>query len=344
MLQDEVMISKCQELAFRCMRYRDQKFSEFVYIPVVNAARAQPALNDLEPTTLAQNHVLDRDTHVLKQDLAMTLWRVVIAEHGHGAHDGDARGVGGNDDEALLAMLFFVLGIALPHDEVDRAAWVTGARNPPLKAVNDVLITDALDRGLDVGGVGRGDLLLSHSKGRAYFAVQERLEPFFLLGWGAIFGEDLHVAGVGGGAVASLRKFEGLICHGSYVSKVIYLWPFGRGCQFRRAQKRHDHITLAISTAENHLLLLFIGAAHDNGSVTRDRSTHLGGDVQAPTHDLCHKSVLEVAQASTLRVLLGQEEVPKAERAGLRLEFLHNWGDNLSDRSESERYERWFVV
>lgn len=75
----------------------------------------------------------------------------------HGANELDSRSVAGDNDHRLLLVLGR-RGVALAHDEVDVVAGVSGARDPPLVAVDDNLVALDADRGLDVGGtanVGR---------------------------------------------------------------------------------------------------------------------------------------------------------------------------------------------
>ncbi len=68
------------------------------------------------------------------------------------------------------------------------------------------MVAVALDPGLDIGGVGRGDLGLGHQEGRADLARHQRLQPAVLLGGVAVHVQDFHIAGVGGVAVEHLRR------------------------------------------------------------------------------------------------------------------------------------------
>ncbi len=75
---------------------------------------------------------------------------------------------------------------------------------PPLVRVDDVVVAVTLDATLDVRGVGARDPRLGHREARADLAVEQRLQPLFLLLGRAELGEELHVAGVGRGAVRGL--------------------------------------------------------------------------------------------------------------------------------------------
>ena len=48
---------------------------------VVNAARAEPSLGDLEPSPLTEKHVFARHLNILKRHLGVTVRSVVIAKH-----------------------------------------------------------------------------------------------------------------------------------------------------------------------------------------------------------------------------------------------------------------------
>ena len=71
---------------------------------VMDAARPEAALRDLEAAALAEQQVLDRHLHVLEYDLGMTVRRVVIAEHRQHALDLDAGHVALDQDLRLLAV------------------------------------------------------------------------------------------------------------------------------------------------------------------------------------------------------------------------------------------------
>jgi len=131
---------------------------------VVDAARSQTALDDLEALAPAHEQVLERHAHILIDDLHVALGRIVVAKHLHRAHDLDAGRVGGDDDHALLRVAIRVVGVVLAHEQVHGAARVARARDPPLVPVDDNLVALLPQRRADVGGVGRGDEALRHGK------------------------------------------------------------------------------------------------------------------------------------------------------------------------------------
>ena len=171
---------------------------------VVDAARAETALRDLEAAAFAQQDVLDRHANVVEHDLGVAEGRVVHAEQLHVAHDGHAGRVLRHQDHRLLFVAVGVVGVGLAHEHEDFAALVHGAGDVPLAAVDDVFVAFAADAAADVGGVARGDLGLGHRERGTDFAREQRLQPALLLGLGAVARQHFHVAGVGCGAVEYL--------------------------------------------------------------------------------------------------------------------------------------------
>jgi hypothetical protein len=80
---------------------------------VVDAARAEAALGDLEAAAFAQQDVAGRHAHVLQFDFHVAVRRVVVAEHRQEALDGDARRIGRHHDHRLLLMTASI-GSVLP--------------------------------------------------------------------------------------------------------------------------------------------------------------------------------------------------------------------------------------
>lgn len=98
---------------------------------MVNATRAQTSLNNLETTALAQDDVFHRHADVLEEDVTVTVRGIIVAKDTEHAVNGDAGGVGGNEDDALLLVGAGVVLVRLAHGNVDLAARVTGTRGPP---------------------------------------------------------------------------------------------------------------------------------------------------------------------------------------------------------------------
>ena len=119
---------------------------------VMDTARTETALRDLEATAFAKQQVARRNAHVLEQHLRVAVRRIVIAEHRQHLLDGDALGVHRHQDLRLLLMARGI-EIGLAHQDADFAARIASARRPPLAAVDDVVIAIALDAGFDVGRI-----------------------------------------------------------------------------------------------------------------------------------------------------------------------------------------------
>ena len=106
----------------------------------------------------------------------MAVRRVVVAEHRQHALDLDPGGVERNEDLRLL-LVPRAARVGLAHDDGDLAARIADARRPPFAAVDHVFVAFAVDRGLDVGGVGGGDRRLRHQEGGANLAGEQRPQP-----------------------------------------------------------------------------------------------------------------------------------------------------------------------
>src|SRR5690606_15935871 len=120
---------------------------------VVDSARPQTPLGNLETPALAQQHVAVRHSHVFKYHLRMAMGSIIITKHRQRADHLDAGGVHGYKDHRVLLMARSIR-IGQSHEDHDLAARVTGTGGPPLATVDDPLVTLAAGVGLHVGGVG----------------------------------------------------------------------------------------------------------------------------------------------------------------------------------------------
>jgi hypothetical protein len=68
------------------------------------------------------------------------------------------------------------------------------------------VISISLHLHLDVGSIRGRDIWLGHEESRANLASHQWLQPLLLLGVISVLGQDLHVTGIWGSAVASLRR------------------------------------------------------------------------------------------------------------------------------------------
>jgi hypothetical protein len=93
----------------------------------------QSTLNDLKTTTPTKNKVAEGHTHIVINDLTVTLGGVVVPEHLHGSNDVDSGGVGGDENDTLLVVLVFVVRVALAQHKVDCATRIASTADPPAR-------------------------------------------------------------------------------------------------------------------------------------------------------------------------------------------------------------------
>ncbi|MCY1425178.1 hypothetical protein D9M71_409610 [compost metagenome] len=175
---------------------------------VVDAARAEAALGDLEATALAQQHVLVGHAHVLEQHFSVAMGGVVVTEYRQRAEDLHAGSVSGHQDHRVLLVARCVR-VGQAHEDHHLAARVAGTGGPPFAAVDDPLVTLAHGAGFHVGGIGRRHARLGHGEGRTDLATQQRFQPPALLFFVAVAHQHFHVAGIRRGAVERLRSQQG---------------------------------------------------------------------------------------------------------------------------------------
>ena len=173
---------------------------------VVDPAGAEAGLGDGEARALLADEVARRHPDVGEAQLGVTaVVVVVVAEDLHAAHDLDTRGVARHEDHRLLAVPVGV-GVGLAHDDEDLALGVHRAGDPPLAAVDDVVV--AVAHGCACAMLVASLLATSGS----VIANAERISPrsngfshrsccSALPNWA----QHLHVAGVGRRAVEDGR-------------------------------------------------------------------------------------------------------------------------------------------
>ena len=168
----------------------------------MDATRAEAGLGEGEAATLLAEDVGDRDAHILEAQFAVAL-AVVVPEHQQITHDGESRGVHGDQHHGLLSIGRCVW-IGLAHHDGHLAARVGRTADPPLASVEHVLIALTADGQLDVAGIAGGHVGLGHGEAGTDLSRQQRHQPLVLLLGGAEQRQDLHVAGVGCGGVERL--------------------------------------------------------------------------------------------------------------------------------------------
>ena len=129
-------------------------------------------LSNLKSTSRAEEHIPCRHSHVIEDQLPVTLGPVVEPEHRQRTLDGDARHVHWYQHHGLLAVPRR-RGVRLAHEDADFAVGVHRPRDPPLLPIEDQLISLLPDVGRDVGGIRRGYLQIVTVKRAKYIKKEE---------------------------------------------------------------------------------------------------------------------------------------------------------------------------
>ena len=166
----------------------------------MDTAGPESNLADLESAALAQQHVGSRHPAVVELQVHVAARRVVVAEHGHRAHDLEAGRAHRHQDLRLLELRRGV-GAGLDHHDHDLAARIAGAGDVVFLAVDHPFVADEFSARGNVLGIGGGHAGLGHGIGRPDLAVEQRFQPLLLLLGRADALQHFHVAGVGRGAV-----------------------------------------------------------------------------------------------------------------------------------------------
>ena len=174
---------------------------------VVDAARPEADLRNLEAAAFAQQDVLLRHAHIGELDVHVAARRMVGAEHMHRADHLHAGRVHRHQDLRLLQMRRRIRA-RLDHGDHDLAARIARVGDVVFLAVDHPLIALEHGGGRDVLGVRRGHIRLRHRIGRPDLAIQQRLQPRLLLLGRADALQHLHVAGIRRRAV---QRFGGKV-------------------------------------------------------------------------------------------------------------------------------------
>src|SRR5262249_21496383 len=130
---------------------------------VMDASRTKTSLRDFKSAAFSQQHVGGRHANVGVTNFRMAMGRVVVAKDRQQALNFNARRVRGHEDHRLLGMPRRGR-IGLTHEDRDLAAWIAGARGPPLTPVDDVFVAFAANAGFNVSCVRRSDRGFGHGK------------------------------------------------------------------------------------------------------------------------------------------------------------------------------------
>ena len=162
---------------------------------MVDAARPEADLADLEAAPLAQQDVLLRHADVGELDMHVAARRVVGAEDMHRPKHLHAGRVHRHEDLRLLQVGGRIRA-RLDHGDHDLAARIASVRDVVFLAVDDPLIALKHGAGGDVLGIRRRNVRLCHRIGRTDLTGQQRLKPFVFLLRRTDALEHFHVARV----------------------------------------------------------------------------------------------------------------------------------------------------
>ena len=170
------------------------------------ARGAQADLGELEPVAHAHQAVLVRDLKPLELELAMTA--VLFRPHDRdAAHDAPARLIAVEEKRGEPPAR--VVRCLRDQDEVPRHA---RAGDKPFAAFDAPGVPAPRGRGEDHRRIGAAaGMRLGHRECRAHAAIDDRLQPAFLLRVAGDFLQHHHVAVVRGGAIANHRAEEGVV-------------------------------------------------------------------------------------------------------------------------------------
>ena len=170
---------------------------------MVNAAWPEPALRDLEPASLAEQHVFGGHADILKDHLHMAVRGVVVTEDGQRPDDLDSWRVERHQDHRMAAVLLGVrVGDAKEDDQPTMRIADTG--DPPFPSIENVIVAVAPDRGPDVRGITRRDVRFGHRESGTRLSGEQVGQPFAFLPIGAVADQRLDIAGVRRGTVEHL--------------------------------------------------------------------------------------------------------------------------------------------
>jgi hypothetical protein len=99
---------------------------------MVNTARTETTLDDLESFAPAQDEITYWDSDVLVDDLAVAFRRVVIPKNLHGPDNLHTGGIRRYKDNTLLLICTLVSWVTLSEHQMNFATRVPSTRDPPI--------------------------------------------------------------------------------------------------------------------------------------------------------------------------------------------------------------------
>jgi hypothetical protein len=115
----------------------------------------------LKASPPTKHEVGQRNANIVIDDFSVSFRCIVVPINVHGPDVFDAWVIGRHQYYGLLEILILVVWVRLSHDNMKLAARIACSRDPPFVTVDDDFVTLATNRGLDIGGVRRGNLGIS---------------------------------------------------------------------------------------------------------------------------------------------------------------------------------------
>src|SRR5215475_3183567 len=117
---------------------------------MMDAARAEPPLRNLEAAALAEKDVGHRHPHIVEYNFSVAMRGIVISENAERALDLHARRIERYQHHGLAAVALG-LGIRHAHHDCDFTPAIHCTRGPPFAAVDDIVVAVTSDLGANIG-------------------------------------------------------------------------------------------------------------------------------------------------------------------------------------------------
>jgi hypothetical protein len=128
---------------------------------MMDSSWSKTTLRDLETPAFAKQHVGCRHSNVLEKNLAVSVWRIVIAKDRQHSPDCYSGQIHRYEYHGLL----FVnrrRRVGLSHEDGNLASRIARTGRPPFQSVDYVAVSGAFDPRLDVGRIRRRYVGLGH--------------------------------------------------------------------------------------------------------------------------------------------------------------------------------------
>lgn len=133
----------------------------------------------------------------------MAMWCIIVTKNGKRPNNLYSWRIHWHQNRCMSLLLID------SHDDRHLASWIPSSADPPFAAIEDIPIFPLLNTSLEIAGIRGGYCRLTHDETTLDVALEERLQPFFLLVLGSIQENRLHDKGVRGATVENLWTNNG---------------------------------------------------------------------------------------------------------------------------------------